>query len=241
MVSRVSRLGSELERHEPYDERNLPAEVYLLADEKIPRLVWSAWIPDVGERQIARPLRDDERTILIQRRNALELAMAPYVRPEQNDEVAAVISDMFSGYSSMRHSGEDAVGRVMCVMDLLREFPAWAIKQACASIHRNGFERVQWIDRDKTTRIEKIWPPTDAEIVECVERTVRLRRQALKSACALLEAQVELPAPPIERPSKAEIEVSLGRSIDPPSKIPDTDYAKRVAEDLAARKRARVQ
>lgn len=240
LVSQVSRRGSGQNLPViPFDERRLPAAVVADVDVRLPRSAWSAWVPSDGSRrELRRRLTGDEVFALERRRAELLPALAPYVRPDQDDEIAGALAEMFSGYPSMRQQGEDVVGRVACVMDLLHKFPAWAIKRACAEIHRTGFKRT---GREETWWIEKTWPPTDAEINEAVEAAMRLHRSALDSATALLAAPVETPPDPKEKLTRAQIEEMLGRTLS--GEVRGTDdggHATRVAADLAARKAARA-
>src|SRR5574341_449061 len=114
-----------------YDASNLPAWHNKATDLDIPMRAWSGWIPSVGQRTIVRALHDDERRALQDRANELRPVLQAYVRPHEDDLVAAAISDMFSGFPSMRQRGGDALGRVDSAMRMLADCPAWAIERGC--------------------------------------------------------------------------------------------------------------
>jgi len=166
----------------------LPAAFDARTDVEIPRAVWSAWTPQFGARQIVRPLRDDERSALEARKAQLAPALAPYAGGADSDRVAAALAAMFDGFRSMRERGENAMGRLDTAMRVLKNFPAWAIEEACASIQRDGY---QVHDRERVSRTERHWPPSDPEIADAVRLAVKMRDAALASATALLAASVE--------------------------------------------------
>lgn len=153
---------------------------------ELPRRLWCGWRVDGEPRAVRRPLTDEERDVLERRARDLTPALTPYLRPQQDDEIALAITEMLSGFRGAREASADAVGRIAALMNVLAPFPAWAIQRSCAWIRSHGYE-VE--DRDGK-RTERHWPPADAEVVAEVERTVRLRQEALASARALLEAPV---------------------------------------------------
>lgn len=169
-----------------FDPANLPAPYERAVDMELPRKLWCGWRIDGEPRAVRRPLTEAERGSLERRAARLEPALAPYLRPNQDDEIALAITEMLSGFRGARETAADAVGRIAALMDLLSPFPAWAIQRACSWIHSHGYE-VE--DRDGK-RVERHWPPADAEIAAEVERAVKMRREALASARALLEAPV---------------------------------------------------
>lgn len=227
-----------------YDDRNLPALCNPETDLTIPRRVWSGWAPSTGLREIVRPLRSDERQALQARAAELRPALRPYTRPAEDDRVAQAVADMFSGFPSMRHSGEDAIGRVDSAMRALSKFPAWAIERGCRSIQQNGYETVQ----NDVVKTERHWPPSDPEICRTVTAVEKIHRAALTSAEALLAAPVEQEddAP---KPTLEEIEAKLGRSLGSrpevqnpePESRHDGKHAQRVAAELEARRMRREQ
>lgn len=145
-------------------------------------------------RQIRRPMAPAERSIVEARACALETALTPFADRDQ-DQVTADLAAMLSGFRYMRQEGDAADAAIEVTIAVLREFPAWAISRACASIVRE--------------RIERRYAPNDTETLDAVRAIVRPYRQAAEQARALLDAKVEVPAPP--RPSRAEIEAKLGR------------------------------
>ena len=226
-----------------YDARNLPALCNPETDLAIPQRVWSGWAPSVGRREIVRALRPDERHALQARAAELKPALQPYARPLEDDRVAQAVADMFSGFPSMRHSGEDAVGRVDSAMRALSKFPAWAIEQGCRSIQQNGYETIQ----NDIAKIERHWPPSDPEICRAVATIEKIYRAALVNSEALLAAPIEQTEDEL-RPTREEIEAKLGRPLEPrkpvinpePEPHHDGKHAQRVLADLEAR-RARHQ
>lgn len=134
-------------------------------------------------RQLRRAITEDERAALEARRDELAPALAGYAGTVERNRVALALTEMFGGYTSMRQTDEDAVGKVDSVMNLLREFPAWAIEKACRDIRRNGV----WRDGKFDTR----WPPNDSEIVAAVRDARRLIGDQYDSAVNLLAASVE--------------------------------------------------
>lgn len=190
------------------DARNLPAERDYFTDVTIPRQLWSAWIPSGAEqRKLRRAMGDAERLALERRAAELTPALEPFSRPIEDDRVVDALAQLFDSFRSMRERGENAVARISDAMRTLSDMPAWAIEEGCLSIRRVGYE----VREDKQVRMETHWPPSDTEIHAVVANVVRLRKVALASACALLEADIE-PAP-APRPTRAEIEAVIGRPL----------------------------
>jgi len=153
-----------------------------MTDLEIPRQVWSAWTPAVGEREVRRELTVEERGALERRRDELAPAVAPY--PDRDlDRVALALSDMFGGFTSMRQSDDEAVAKLDSVRRVLADFPAWAIEKASRSIQMNGV----WRDG----KFDRRWPPNDSEIVAAVRDEVRLYAATHRNVVALLNAPVE--------------------------------------------------
>lgn len=224
-----------------YDASNLPALVDRLTDVDIPNAAWSSWIPKTGPRALRRALIDGERRALQARVAELQPALLGFDREQDGDRVALAISDMFGGFRSMREQGEDVVGRIDSAMRVMNGYPAWAIEQGCLAIQRAGYEVT---DRDGRRIMERHWPPSDPEICQIVERIVRMRRDALVSAEALLAAPVELPDP--ARPpllTVPENTTSATTRWQPPptvSKILSKEACAAIEEECATR-RARKQ
>lgn len=163
-------------------EGQLPALLVREADIDIPRRALEAWIPaDGSPRRLRRPLDVQERATLMARRDQLEAWVCGYSSPEQ-DEIVLAVSDMYSGFGSVRMSTDEAAMRVDAVLRLLIEYPAWAIIRACRNIQRWGVWR--------EGKYCKRWAPNDPELVAQVENEVRLHRDAHASAVALLNAEV---------------------------------------------------
>lgn len=155
-------------------------------DFAIPRQAWCAWKNDGEDRKLRRALTAQERGMLEARAAQIEPVLAPY-RPEETDDVALALSDMLGGMKGERQSAADVVAKIDSLRRLLQPFPAWAIAATCRRIRTEGYD-VR--DRDGTRR-EKHWSPADGELVDEVKKTVRMYAEALASARALLDAEVD--------------------------------------------------
>jgi hypothetical protein len=160
----------------------MPATVNRLTDVEIPNRVLSRWIETGKARKLRRPLTADERRALEVRRDEIAPYLAPYAS-HQTDAVVLELLEMYSGFTSMRGGEEDAAARVDAAARLLKEFPAWAILKACASIRRNGVWRDGTYDRR--------WPPSDPEIVGAVLDEMIYYRDVHARAEKILAATVE--------------------------------------------------
>lgn len=167
----------------------------------------------------------DEKAIIQKRNTDLEGGLIPFM-PEQRDEVRSALHAMLGGFRSLRETGDDAETAVEVLLAVLREFPAWAIDETCL--------RIAQCDIAIDPPLDRRWAPSDAQIHACVTAIIRPYRDTLRAARALLAAQVATPEP--QRPSRAEIEAKLGRSIGEAQSVNDGKHAQRVAADLAARK-----
>lgn len=167
-------------RRRPSDP--LPRISNRLTDVDIPMNVWSAWKPDVGDRQLRRALTVVERGALEARRAELAPMVEGY-GPADVPGIAAALAAMFSGFTSMRHGEDEAVAKIESICRLLDKFPGWAIEKACASIRMNGV----WRDG----KFDRRWPPNDAELVDAVRKEARIYTDQHRSAVALLAATVE--------------------------------------------------
>lgn len=166
---------------------NLPAEHRQEVDQLF-RLV--TWRGADGSIEIARPLRDEERKLLVGRAQELASCLEPFEmdRPGDMDRVAEAVGDMLGGFPSMRQEGVDAVARIDSMARSLARhlFPVWAIEQACRAIQDAGYERSD----GKRTWTERTWPPSDSEVAT-VARLAAFRRSAQRAnALALLGAKV---------------------------------------------------
>jgi hypothetical protein len=211
-----------------------PALLDKAADYEIPAKVWSNWKPAHSRREIVRTLNAGERAILQRRAYALECGLMPYAGGDR-DGIKASLLAMFSGFRSLRQEGEDIIATAEITCIVLRDFPAWAIEQACLRIarHESGIEEI-----DSSPK----WAPSDVLVYDAVKAVVVPYRKALDSAQSLLSAPVEQPED--ARPTRAEVEAKLGRpitdrkvveAVEPPQKY-DGKHAQRIAADLAARK-----
>jgi hypothetical protein len=164
------------------EANGLPVRLDRECDIELPRQLFAAWIPDTGPRAIVRALSADERAKIEARATALEDALKPFTR---NDEhaVRADINGLFSGYRAMRQEGEDARAVVDVTMAVLREFPAWAIAQACRKIVCGK------------TKLDRRFAPNDTEIFEIIAGVVRPYHENLRQAKALLDAPIDEPPP----------------------------------------------
>lgn len=152
-------------------------------DVELPRSVLSSWREDGKPRASRRALAADERRALEARRDELLPAVEPHGSRDV-DRVAAAIAGMYGGFPSMRQQGDDAVvSRLDAARRALAPFPAWAIESACSAIQRNGV----WRDG----KLDRRWPPSDAEIAQQVRQELRLYSDTLRRVVEVLEAQVE--------------------------------------------------
>ncbi len=181
---------------------NLPLSFDHGVDVALPARLWSAWTPENGKRTIRREMTSAERDMTQRRVNALEPALAPFRRPQEDERVQTAIDGLFASYSSVRLSGEAYLARIHSFVMTLEDMPAWAIEQACVTIRKRGYEVIEGDKR----RIEQGWAPSEAQLHAAVESVVSQRRNALVSAKALLAAPVEPKAP---EPSGPSVEASL--------------------------------
>jgi hypothetical protein len=181
-VSRTSSRNSVMVR-QPTIGRNLPEITNPQTDIELPRL-WSAWVPVSGARTIRRSLTDNERAALVARRDALLPFVSGYL-DEERDQIAVSIGGMFGGYRSMRQDDRAAAAIIAGTLNLVREFPAWAIVKACDSIRRNGI----W--KPATMKYDRTWPPNDAEIIAAVRDELRLIEPQYRRVASMLTAEVE--------------------------------------------------
>jgi hypothetical protein len=144
--------------------------------------VFSSWREDGKPRGLRRELTNDERAVILRRRDELEPAVAPY-QPGEVNLVAMALAEMFDGFPSMRQSESEAAARIDVMRNLLKQYPLWAIQRTCRNIQERGYER--------DGKIERHWPPADSEVVGMVQAQVDLYAGTLRSAVALLEGKVD--------------------------------------------------
>jgi hypothetical protein len=206
------------------DANGFPVQLDRECDIELPRRLFSPWIPDTGQRAIVRALSADERAKIEARAAALKDALKPFTGNEQH-AVRASINALFSGYRLMRQQGEDARAIVDVTMAVLREFPAWAIAQACRKIICGE------------TKLDRRFPPNDTELFDVVAHVVRLYRENLMRAAALLAAPVDDPRPRGASKPLASIGPRPEKSPQRPQLEPMTKSRREgLMADLAARK-----
>jgi hypothetical protein len=113
----------------------------------------------------------------------LRASLSPFTFDEK-DCVIIAISDMLSGFRSLRHSEEDAVAMLDSLQRVLAEFPLWAIEEGCRAIHQGR----AFVDGRK---LDRRYPPHDPEIYGVIEGIVKPFREALHRARALLDAPID--------------------------------------------------
>lgn len=158
-------------------------------------------------------MNPEERGAVEVRVAALEVALRHHGDADRA-EIEGAIAGMLSGFRSMRHGEEDAATAVAITRAVLRDFPAWAIVQACLKIARSE------------TRCNPRFAPNDAEIAEVVREIVRPYRQAFASASLLLNAVV------VEGPNLRPASRNLPEA-------GDGKHGARVAADLERRRQQR--
>ena len=136
------------------------------------------WKPQFeGEWEITRPLTEPERERLRKRVAVLEMALTP-ITPEQEPTVRAAIAGMFSGFRAMRQQGEDIPSTVEVTCVVMRDLPAWAVKEACLKVARGKAE------------LETRYAPNDTQLHLIADRLLHNHRRALHEARELLRAKV---------------------------------------------------
>lgn len=197
----------------------------------IPARVLGAWAPEHGLRPLRRALTERERSAVGYRAETLRGGLHRFVAKDTN-VVRAVLHGMLGGFRSLRQQDDNAEMSVNVLLCVLREFPAWAIEEACIRIATGQ------------TDLNERWPPSDAQIHDLVASIAAPYQKLLEQADALLSAPVDAPMEPV-RPSKDEVEAKLGRPITPPiaKTVPDEpqvpvdgNHMARVLADIAARK-----
>ena len=237
------------------DASGLPVGFSREIDIDLPSKLYSTWKAEYAPRALVRELAPLERLKLEGRAAALEIALLPFDPDTEKNAVEAEIAAMFSGFRAMRQQGDDVAAVVEVTRRVLREFPCWAIANACLLIAQNQA-------RVDGKRLDRRYTPNDTEIYTVTAGVVKLRRDALNSAHALLAAPIEPPEPHVDlavRYSAAE-ELRLAHGI-PPEGLPrrevvlppsagqttdapvprrsDGKHALRVSEELAQRRASR--
>lgn len=170
--------------------------------------------PTTGPFEVRRALTGAEAAVLEARAAALELALEPY-GDEDRLSLEASVSAMLTGFRSMRQQGDDVESIVTITLAVLREFPAWAINEACLAI------------ADGSAKRDDRFAPNDAEISNAVRDIVWPYQRALLHAKNFAAATVEVPSKaPTRSPERARLPGDGG-------------HGARVAADLARRKAER--
>lgn len=167
------------------------------ADRQIPDKVWCHWTDDGKPRMLTRQLTQTERVVIERRAIQLEAAILPFHESE-TDDVAIALADLFGSYTSSRQKGDDVLAKVASCIQVLAEFPAWAIEATCMNIRKTGYR----VDG----RLEQTFAPSDAQLFGAVEEFLSLRKKHAQAARALLEASVQPQAPAPVTPVEASLE-----------------------------------
>jgi hypothetical protein len=179
-----------------------------------------------GPRSIVRELTHTERATLQRRQYALQCGLLAF-QGQERDQVRGALHAMLGGFRSLRERDDNAETSVEVLLAVLRDFPAWAVEEACLRIAQQRTE----IDPPLDPR----WPPNDGQVHALVAAVVAPYRQNLTTASALLAAPVEQPAPP-PVPPQHDWHIWFWRMNNNRG---DGQHAARVAEELAARKARR--
>lgn len=148
------------------------------ADYQIPARVWSNWTPASGRRELCRELTVTERKIEAHRATELTQGLRPFTSDER-EAVDFALSRMLGGFQ--RHL--DVNPFVDALLDLLREFPAWAIIDGCTKITQD--------QHSLTPPFNPNFGPSDNQVYQVVAGVVVPYRIKLTQAQALLSAPVE--------------------------------------------------
>lgn len=225
-----------------------PAILDREADIEIPNRLWSGWTPKNGKRSIVREFTDEEADIVARRKDALVRGLRPMGDGEPLSAVSeaewpsdvliasAKLSAMLGGFRPFRERGEGLKHLVRILLHVLKEFPAWAIVEAC--------DRITNL---KVPDINLDWPPSDTRIFAIVRDVVAPYREQLVKTMALLEAPIETPRETVSQPDptpeqQAQMMAHLAKQAAEdrePSPEAEPGYMARVLADIAARKKER--
>lgn len=185
----------------------------------LPRRLFTAWIPNTGPREIRRAMTTGERSLVEARAAELRAGLSSFL-PGEEATVNAHLAGMLGGFRF-----PVSQGAIHILRGVLREFPLWAIVQACNDVATNQIP----MDRDSA--------PSDRKMHEVVTGIVANYRSTLRVVEALLAAPVEASSPPAyEGPYSGPAHDATARKFIPASELGDGKHAERVAADLAARK-----
>lgn len=163
------------------DSSRKPSLVNPEADYQIPQRVWSNWTPASGRRELKRELTVTERRIEAHRATELTMGLHPFTHDERKG-IDFALSRMLGGFQ--RHL--DVAPIVDVLLDLLREFPAWAILDGCTKIASD--------QHGLNPPFNPNFGPSDNQIFQVIAGVVAPYRLKLKQAQDLLSAPVERPA-----------------------------------------------
>lgn len=155
-----------------------PALVNRELDYQVPANVWSTWTPQNGQRALCRELTVEERAICEYRAREFKLGLLPFTADQRN-AVDSALSRMLGGFN--RHLDVGSFVEVM--LDLLREFPAWAILDGCTKITHD--------QHGLNPPFNPNFGPTDNQVCQVVAGVVAPYRQKLARVQNLLSAPVE--------------------------------------------------
>lgn len=165
-------------------------------DGELPALL--SWRGDDGSSEIRRDLTAAERGALKTHEAALEHSLAP-IGDANTAAALASIQAMFAGFRSMRQQGDDAEAVSLVTLAVLgREFPEWAIHQACERIASG-----RAIGQDVR------FAPNDSELAAIARTIVRKSRERLDTTQRLLGATVMQPKP---RPTYEELKAKCAEA-----------------------------
>lgn len=148
------------------------------------------WTGDDRSVDLVRELTAEERSALKARKAALEACLSPHGESDRDVKaVKAALAAMFSGFRSMRQTGQSVDDTIEITRNILREFPAWAISIVCLSVARGD------------SRLDRHWPPSDAELCDLCRAAVCPRQRQLENARRLL-ALVSLSVIVVKNPNR---------------------------------------
>jgi hypothetical protein len=155
-----------------------PSLVNRELDCQVPASVWSTWIPANGPRAIIRELTIGERAICENRANEFSRGLLPFTADER-EGVDYALSTMIGGFQ--RHLEMGPIVDVL--LDVLREFPAWAILDGCTKITSD--------QHGLNPPFNPNFGPTDNQVYQVIAGIVAPYRQKLTKIQNLLSAPVE--------------------------------------------------
>ncbi len=158
-----------------------PEIVNQAADYQIPARMWSNWTPANGPREIRREMTTVERRIVAHRAMELTGALRPFMQDQRN-AVDVALSRMIGGFQ--RHLEVGSIVEVL--LDVLREFPAWAIVEGCLRLTKD--------QHSLNPPFNPNFGPSDNQIYQVVAAVALPYQRRLAQAEALLSAPVEKPA-----------------------------------------------